>query len=384
MHVETNHQSQKGWNCFLCEELCEYVDKQSFTNHIRVAHRKDIADEHVDDLVESSRIVRAPILDKCFICSLDEASWTQLRKSNVQFETGNASFLDHIGTCMHSFLLRSLPMIEHDIETQTRSAASAGASNPDSRSWLSTPAFSDRGHERPPSTAELTDLDETDKALVKIQPETPNSTQQDVRDRQLQRQLLLAIVSDSATTPLPESIQTENFAPTESDIQAVGRYLGGKENLSQYSHIPRIYIIPRAVGHLEVIDRFLKERVSDLWLPFALPELQRFLQVLHGETVFLVNMDPYLGWSAFDLSSSVGQPEAYTSAYCAPEVLNQESRTFSSDIWSLGRVFLDIWTVLKGKSPEELIEFVGRFEPLEPDNTASWLEELDKSARGSP
>jgi len=39
--------------------------------------------------------------------------------------------------------------------------------------------------------------------------------------------------------------------------------------------------------------------------------------------------------------------------YCAPEVARYEKRNTSADIWSLGCVFLEILTIIKGKTLDE-------------------------------
>ena len=48
--------------------------------------------------------------------------------------------------------------------------------------------------------------------------------------------------------------------------------------------------------------------------------------------------------------------EGLTFSYCAPEVITQQERNSSSDIWSLGCVFLEMCTILKGKDVSELRE----------------------------
>jgi serine/threonine protein kinase len=44
--------------------------------------------------------------------------------------------------------------------------------------------------------------------------------------------------------------------------------------------------------------------------------------------------------------------------YCAPEVAQNQSRNSSSDIWSLGCVFLEMVTVLKGRTVNDLLKFI--------------------------
>jgi serine/threonine protein kinase len=47
-----------------------------------------------------------------------------------------------------------------------------------------------------------------------------------------------------------------------------------------------------------------------------------------------------------------------TSKYCAPEVANYEPRNTSSDIWSLGVVFLEMTAVLKGRTVTYMYDFL--------------------------
>lgn len=47
-------------------------------------------------------------------------------------------------------------------------------------------------------------------------------------------------------------------------------------------------------------------------------------------------------------------PTRMTHHYAAPEVVAYERRSFSADIWSLGCVFLEIWTVLCGETWADL------------------------------
>ena len=50
----------------------------------------------------------------------------------------------------------------------------------------------------------------------------------------------------------------------------------------------------------------------------------------------------------------IDEPTFVTPRYCAPEVAAHEPSGISNDIWSLGCVFLEIWTVLGGKKQEDL------------------------------
>jgi serine/threonine protein kinase len=52
--------------------------------------------------------------------------------------------------------------------------------------------------------------------------------------------------------------------------------------------------------------------------------------------------------------STTEGPTARTAKYCAPEVADDSPRSFSSDIWSLGCVYLEMITVLKGYSLDDM------------------------------
>jgi serine/threonine protein kinase len=115
--------------------------------------------------------------------------------------------------------------------------------------------------------------------------------------------------------------------------------------------------------------------------PSKYPELQtyfgclaRALEFLHQQNVrhkdikphnILVNRGNVLitdfGLS-FDFtdangSTTVSMVNAMTPRYCAPEVALLEPRNTSSDIWSLGVVFLEMVVVLKGKTIEYMENF---------------------------
>ncbi|PMD14645.1 kinase-like protein [Hyaloscypha hepaticicola] len=103
--------------------------------------------------------------------------------------------------------------------------------------------------------------------------------------------------------------------------------------------------------------------------------LARALEFLHGESVrhkdikpnnILVNKGNVLFTDfglAFDFtdaedSTTVSTVNGMTLKYCAPEVANFEPRNTSSDIWSLGLVFLEMAAVLKGRAAKFVYEFL--------------------------
>lgn len=59
-----------------------------------------------------------------------------------------------------------------------------------------------------------------------------------------------------------------------------------------------------------------------------------------------------------DGSTTVSKVNGMSEKYCAPEVADQESRNTSSDIWSLGIVFLEMAVVLKGRKVHDMYSFL--------------------------
>ncbi|KAF2640127.1 kinase-like protein [Massarina eburnea CBS 473.64] len=53
-------------------------------------------------------------------------------------------------------------------------------------------------------------------------------------------------------------------------------------------------------------------------------------------------------------SFSTGSADKFTPRYCAPGIADREPRGMPSDIWSMGCVFLEMATVLFGRSLEDL------------------------------
>jgi serine/threonine protein kinase len=77
--------------------------------------------------------------------------------------------------------------------------------------------------------------------------------------------------------------------------------------------------------------------------------------LVKGLNILLVDFELALDWKDLDQSTTT----AYcgrTPLYAAPEVINLRKCNSTSDIWSLGCVFLEMATVLKGKRIDELRE----------------------------
>ncbi|KAL9030551.1 MAG: hypothetical protein Q9196_001339 [Gyalolechia fulgens] len=90
-----------------------------------------------------------------------------------------------------------------------------------------------------------------------------------------------------------------------------------------------------------------------------------------------------------DSSTTVSMVNGMTPRYCAPEVAALEPRNKSSDIWSLGVVFLKMITVLKGKPVtfvDEFLELHGTRQKYVRTNSAALVElveELEKTGSTS-
>ncbi|KAF2016793.1 kinase-like protein [Aaosphaeria arxii CBS 175.79] len=71
--------------------------------------------------------------------------------------------------------------------------------------------------------------------------------------------------------------------------------------------------------------------------------------------VFLTDFGISLDWSELSHSTTTG-PTGSTPRYGSPEVSQHIARSSSSDVWSLGCVFLEIWTVLRKQTTQSLYD----------------------------
>jgi serine/threonine protein kinase len=74
--------------------------------------------------------------------------------------------------------------------------------------------------------------------------------------------------------------------------------------------------------------------------------------------VYLTDFGTTLDWSDVGHSTTTGLAAKGTLRYCAPEVAQNLPRKSSADIWSLGCVFLEMWTTLCGYSTSELDSYM--------------------------
>ncbi|KAK5062563.1 hypothetical protein LTR84_004636 [Exophiala bonariae] len=79
--------------------------------------------------------------------------------------------------------------------------------------------------------------------------------------------------------------------------------------------------------------------------------------LVKGHNVYLTDFGVSLDWSDLGQSTTTGVT-VRTPRYCAPEVAQYMPRNSSSDLWSLGCVFLEIWTVLKEETIDALYKYL--------------------------
>ena len=78
--------------------------------------------------------------------------------------------------------------------------------------------------------------------------------------------------------------------------------------------------------------------------------------LVKNDRVYLADFGIALDWESLGRSTTT-EDAGKTWIYCAPEVAQYEKRNLSSDVWSLGCVFLEMSTVLKGHSIREMQEY---------------------------
>jgi serine/threonine protein kinase len=174
----------------------------------------------------------------------------------------------------------------------------------------------------------------------------------------------------------------------KKDRRVLRNYEKELANLKKVSHahrhiIPLVgsYTDPRCVGILfPVADCNLAEfmeqsaETEERWLIRTyFGCLASALSFLHDSSIRHKDIKPHnilikdreplftdfglaLDWSQLGHSTTLG-PTGITPQYGAPEVAACEPRNSSSDVWSLGCVFLELWAFLKGASAKNLAAF---------------------------
>ncbi|KAF2014557.1 hypothetical protein BU24DRAFT_451566 [Aaosphaeria arxii CBS 175.79] len=80
--------------------------------------------------------------------------------------------------------------------------------------------------------------------------------------------------------------------------------------------------------------------------------------LLSDGRIYLCDFGIARDWSKSEHSTTEGDVLKFTRRYCAPEVFGRDPRNSKSDIWSLGCVFLEIISVIKGYPLEEVNHFL--------------------------
>ena len=75
--------------------------------------------------------------------------------------------------------------------------------------------------------------------------------------------------------------------------------------------------------------------------------------LIHQRQIYLADFGEALDWSRKDQSITQDQAVRYTEFYRAPECSQGQRRGSATDMWSLGVIFLEMTTVLRGKRVED-------------------------------
>jgi nucleoside phosphorylase len=149
IHISSGHGSLPKWECILCNPVIVFIDKTSFTEHAKLQHYDELDGENINDFIETFEMLEGPSLEQCPICSIRAYVWSKRKLEEQDFDPLNATFIEHIGTCMHDFSLLALPARLDEDAPKERSSALGGVSNPDSRSSLNSLDFPHRDTDRP-------------------------------------------------------------------------------------------------------------------------------------------------------------------------------------------------------------------------------------------
>ncbi|KAH0564817.1 hypothetical protein GP486_001790 [Trichoglossum hirsutum] len=112
--------------------------------------------------------------------------------------------------------------------------------------------------------------------------------------------------------------------------------------------------------------------------------------LVYKNKVLITDFGTARDWSDQSHSTTIGKSSAYTPGYAAPEVVDQEPRNTSADIWSLGCIYLDMATILRGESMTSKNRFfskngTGGANPrTNPEALELWLARLKSEIDGQP
>jgi hypothetical protein len=109
--------------------------------------------------------------------------------------------------------------------------------------------------------------------------------------------------------------------------------------------------------------------------------------LVHNGTVYLCDFGISHDYFENGQATTRGKPDFWTPGYSAPEYDEYHPRNEASDIWSMGRVFCEIITVIKGRTVEDMGKYIGgpRAGMYDtPDSMNCWLRGLLSEQRDSP
>ena len=110
--------------------------------------------------------------------------------------------------------------------------------------------------------------------------------------------------------------------------------------------------------------------------------------LLKNDTIFITDFGTSLDWSKKGRDTTTDAAVPVTDRYMAPEVARKSPRNSASDMWSLGVVFLEIITVLRGKTIKEMRRYYAtkgtRYEYVWGNLPATneWSEQLRQATNG--
>ncbi|KAH7346974.1 kinase-like domain-containing protein [Pyrenochaeta sp. MPI-SDFR-AT-0127] len=105
--------------------------------------------------------------------------------------------------------------------------------------------------------------------------------------------------------------------------------------------------------------------------------------LIKDSNVLITDFGTALDWNDESRATTTGEPGPISINYAAPEVADHERRSESSDIWSLGCVFVEMTTVLKGLNNEDrksffTSHFTGSSSYCRnPEALEAWLQQLE-------
>ncbi|KAI9725790.1 MAG: hypothetical protein M1834_009739 [Cirrosporium novae-zelandiae] len=106
--------------------------------------------------------------------------------------------------------------------------------------------------------------------------------------------------------------------------------------------------------------------------------------LIKDNKIYLTDFGAALDWSASGHSVTQDPFSARTERYMAPEVANNQIKSSATDMWCLGVVFLEMTTVLRGRTIEEMRRYLdNKFVFSDLPTAHKWLGILRKSKIGS-